>query len=152
MSIESRVSGHWTDDDLIAYIYGIPPTDNHLETCSLCQQRVRSMRTNRQTIEEGQLSDVDDVTFEFLAAQRRKVYARLDQPAAWWSALRMRHWASAATTLLLILCGLLMFQEQTVKQQSVKTISDAQLSQEVGQMAQADEPSPTEPLEALFQE
>jgi hypothetical protein len=110
------------------------------------------MRANRQMAEDGESSYDNNVSFEFLAAQRRSIYEKLDTGTPWWSGLRLRHWAPAVTTLLLIICGLLVFQEQTVRQRSVKTISDAQLSQEVSEMAQDYEPSPTEPLEALFQE
>ena len=30
MSVESNVSGHWTDEQLIAHLYGIGPEDRHL--------------------------------------------------------------------------------------------------------------------------
>ena len=29
MSVESNVSGHWTDEQLIAHLYGIGPEDRH---------------------------------------------------------------------------------------------------------------------------
>lgn len=147
--MESKVSGHWTDDQIIASQYDVGPEDNHLQECAECQARLAAMRANRGMLEQSPAAD-EDVTFEFLAAQRRKIYARLTEPARWWSGLRLRLLAPAAAAILAIAGGLLIYEQ---RQPAIDNkISDAQLAQEVSTMAQDSEPLPTAPLQELFEE
>ena len=147
--MESKVSGHWTDDQLIDYLYGVGREDDHLSGCVGCQARLSSMQGNRRTFESsGSLAD--DVSFEFLAAQRRKIYGKITEPVRWWSHGQFRRWASAAVTVL-VLSGAMFVYEQK-HQQGDNRVSDAQLALEVSNMVQDSEPQATVPLQQLFEE
>ena len=142
------MSGHWTDEDLIASLYGVGPEDGHVQTCAECQGRLASLEANRRAIEAG---EHDDVSFEFLAAQRRKIYSRMTAPQSWWSNFPSRRWASVATAVAVLAGGLFVYQQR--RQQIVHNeVSDAQLAREVSCMVQDLEPHPTAPLQALFEE
>ena len=150
MSIESKASGHWTDDELIEHLYGLEPEDGHLAVCTACQKRLSSMQAARQTVE---LNSSDDVSFDFLAAQRRRIYAGLTGRMHWWPQLPLRRWASAAAVLSILGGALVLYQERIAQRPATDSkISDVQLAQEVSGMADDAEPQPTAPLQALFEE
>lgn len=149
MSIESKLSGHWTDDQLIKHLYGVGPQDGHLAQCEQCTSRLAAFEANRQTIELNSAFD-GEVTFDFLASQRRSIYHRLTEPEHLWP-VRVKRWASASATVLALAAGLVVYQ-QNRRHQTENRVSDAQLFQEVSQMAQDSEPRPTAPLQALFVE
>lgn len=155
MNIQSRLSGHWTDEQIVEHIYGVGPGNDHLLNCPQCSKRLLSMREHRLHVEEG--SGAEEVSTEFLAAQRRTIYARLAaERDSRWSAWTLRRWASAGA-LALLLSGGLYFVEQTSQPgprsaAQGSSISDSQLATEVSQMADGYEAGPTEPLQALFAE
>lgn len=142
------MSGHWTDERLIAYLYGVEPEDGHFEKCAECHARLADMQANRRTVDA---SSEEEVSFDFLAGQRRKIYARLTEPGSAWQRRSIRRWAAAAATLLVIGGGLLIYEE--TQQGTVgNNVSDAQLAQQVSSMTQDSESQATAPLEALFEE
>lgn len=149
--MESKVSGHWTNDQLIAELYGVGPEDGHLRGCGVCQERLSALTGHRQALEVTSSTGAD-VSVEFLAAQRRQIYAKIAQPARWWSATNMRRVASAAATLLVLGGGLMVYEEHQEQQAVNDKVSDAQLAAQVSNMAQDSEPSSTGPLQALFEE
>ena len=148
MSIESELARHWTDDELIAGSYGVGPEDGHLEVCARCRGLLAQMNTRRKMVNEA---GREEVSFEFLAAQRRSVYARMAEPVRWWSRYHMRRWASAAATVAVL--GAALFYYENARQQNMAAgqLSDAQLAQDVSTMAANSEPSPTAPLQSLFE-
>lgn len=144
-------SGHWTDEQLIAHFYGIGPEDGHLTGCAECQSRAAAMMGSRKSQEQAALV-ADQVSFDFLAAQRRRIYARLAQPAR----IGFRRLASAAAAVLVIGAGVLTYQEQQQHQSmnrimTENRISDAQLASEVSQMGQDSDPAPVAPIQELFE-
>lgn len=140
---------HWTDEQLIAHLYGIGPDDRHLGTCADCRARLSRMQLQRQAIDRD--SSLDGVSHDLLAAQRRKIYERIAEPAAWWSRIQLRRWASAAAAVMVLAGGVLLV-ENNRKPAAPNTISDAQLAQDVSRMAEDPEPPATAPLQALFEE
>ncbi len=151
MNIASKVSGHWTDEQLVEHIYGVGPEDGHLESCLECQGRLASFRQHRQAIERSAGSD--GVTFDFLAAQRRNIYARLADRTPWRSRLRMRRWATAAAAAVALTGGIIVYENtQQHSLEARNKISYAQLAQEISQIASDSEPQPIAPLQALFEE
>ncbi len=150
MHIESKLSGHWTDDQLIAHLYSVGPEDGHIDFCGECQARLSAIEQRRDSIERRSSGD-RDVTFEFLAAQRRSIYAKVTAPVPWWPALPVRRWASLAATTLL-LAGSIFLYEENRSHYTKSNLTDAQLVQEVSQMASDSEPQSTAPLQALFEE
>jgi hypothetical protein len=154
MNLESKLSGHWTDDELIAYLYGVGPEDNHTATCVQCGQRLADIQRARRCV-ENQRSPGEDISFDLLAAQRRKIYSRIEQPSRWWSAFRVAGVFTAAAVIVLT-GAVAVWQEAhdaaARHQAEMAKISDAQLAIEVGQIADCPEPSATQPLKALFEE
>ena len=144
--MQSKVSGHWTDEDLIAHLYGVGPEGNHVEECAECSGRLTGFEARRNALDQGQ----QEVPYELLTAQRRKFYQRLGEPARWWTAWRLRSWTSAAATGLVLWGGLAVYQRQQPTTNESR-VSDAELAQEVSNMSQDSEPQSTAPLEALFE-
>ncbi|MBV9762851.1 MAG: hypothetical protein JO340_19990 [Acidobacteriaceae bacterium] len=151
MNIESKVSGHWTDEQLVGHLYGVGPGDGHLDACASCLARLSAMRSRREAVEKNSAL-AEDGDFEFLASQRRRIYRRISQPAPWWQVAQLKRWASAAAGLLVFAGGLLFIESHHHPQPPAPAISDAQLAQDVGRMAEDSEPPPTAPLQALFEE
>jgi hypothetical protein len=152
MTTESNRSGHWTDDQVIAHLYGVGPEDGHILDCDECRGRASNMLSRRQLVDHGA---GNEVSFEFLAAQRRGIYQKLDQPTRW----QVRRWVSAAAAILVVAGGLAIYQQRQdqtghfpVKAVAEDKISDAQLAADVARMAQSTEPDPAAPLQELFEE
>ena len=152
MNTFSDASGHWTDEQLIASLYDAGPEDGHLHECVGCQERLSVLQANR-TVLHGEASEAEDVDFAFLAAQRRRIYARLAEPVRPWSGLRpVRRWASAAALLMLGGGFVAMEQYQYRHEQTQSKISDVQLAQEMSRMSQDLEAQPVAPLQGLFEQ
>src|SRR5450755_1200299 len=156
MNIASRSNSHWTDEQVIEHLYGVGPEDGHLASCLECRDRIAAMQARWRSIQEDA---GDEVSFEFLAAQRRKVYARLADQVGWRRMFQLRRWAPAAMALFVIGAGLAVFEEthpfglgDPHRQMVNPNISDADLASEVGSFADGSEPKATAPLQALFEE
>ncbi len=147
MNIGSKLSGHWTDAQIIAHVYGVGPGDGHLDGCRECQSRLSVIEARRQA-----LRSAEEVSFDLLAAQRRQIYAKLTKPAHWWSGFQLRRWASAAAAVLLLGGSALYYEEHQNRQAANNMLSDAQLAQDVSRMSENPEAQPTAPLQALFEE
>lgn len=143
MNIMSAKSDHWTDEQLVDHLYGVGPADGHLDQCELCLNRCSSMKMRRQ-----QLSPVELVSDDFLAAQRRAIYARMSQPHRWWNDVPVRHWAAAATMFTVLAGSAALYQDH--RREVAEAKADAHLAQEVSQMAFESESPATAPLQGLF--
>jgi hypothetical protein len=86
-----------------------------------------------------------EVSSDFLAAQRRSIYRRLDEPRHWIS-LR---WALSLAMLLVVVAGGLTLER---RHQSAPAISDEQLFSDLSAMEQSNEPKAIQPMHSLFQE
>jgi hypothetical protein len=137
---------HWTEDELIAHLYGVGPEDGHLHECAECGTRLEQMQAARQNYES--LQTEDEVTFDFLAAQRRRIYERLFKPGS----KLVRRFAPALAASLVVAGGLLFYQQEQSQTQPVVKASDSQLVEDVGRVAMNPEPAPTAPLQALFEQ
>jgi predicted anti-sigma-YlaC factor YlaD len=149
---------HWSDEQLIDHLYGVGPADRHLSDCAKCRDRLDTMQAARRD-REACYQPEEALRPEVLAAQRRAIYRRIDRQAAlpWWSIPR-RAWASAALALTLVVGGLTvyrdpqLFQRRAPEHSEPVKVSDAQLADQVGQIADNTEPEPAAPLEALFED
>jgi hypothetical protein len=101
---------------------------------------------------EAESSPLDQVPFDLLAAQRRSIYSRIERVSSWWLGFQVRRWAAGAAMVLLLGGGAAYLEQNQHRQVVQNKESDAQLAQEVSLMAQDSEPSPTAPLQALFDE
>lgn len=145
MRIASAKSEHWTDDQLIDHLYGVGPGDGHLTGCADCQARFAAIETRRR-----ELRSDDSVSDGFLAAQRRAIYARLDQPRRWWQALPLGRFAAAAALFIVLTGTVTLYQRH--QREVAEARADAQLAQDVSQMSFESEPPATAPLKGLFVE
>jgi hypothetical protein len=160
MGIASKLSGHWTDGQMIDHLYGVGPEDDHLAACEQCSARLSTLEANRRRVEENAPAG-DELSSDFLAAQRRKIYARMEQRGGWRSRGQVFRWASAAAAITVVGGGLAVLQEthpvsilspSGQAQKASAQVSDAQLAEEVSVLADNSEPQPTQPLQALFSE
>jgi hypothetical protein len=151
MSIESRLSGHWTDEQIVDHIYGVGPADGHIDNCQECAGRFLAFQQRRLSLDSAAPSE-EALSGDFIAAQRRAIYAKIGEPRRFWSLLPLRRVASAAATVVVLAGAFLFYQDRQARQVARAQVSDAQLAQEVSQMAFDTEPVSTAPLKALFVE
>jgi hypothetical protein len=140
------MNGHLKADELLDRLYGLNSDvaqDAHLESCADCRRHWNEMRSMKATF-----SVPVPMSNDFLAAQRRKIYARLgEEPRtklAWAPAL-------AATALLAI--GIAVYRPVTPPAQhhvAQPEAGDAQLFADVYSMEQSMEPSVAAPIHTLF--
>lgn len=91
-----------------------------------------------------------EVSSEFLAAQRRSIYRRLDEPRHNWAPMR---WAlSLAILVLMFAGGLTLERRHQAAAQISATVSDDQLFSDLSAMEQSNEPKAIQPIHGLFQE
>jgi hypothetical protein len=104
--------------------------------------------TNFENWLRGQTKDLPEpeVSSEFLAAQRRSIYRRLDSPKPVRISLR---WGLSFAMLLVIIAGGLTLERRHT---SAPPISDDQLFSDLSAMDQSNEPKAMQPIEGLFQE
>jgi anti-sigma factor RsiW len=162
MNSRSFISGHWTDEQLVQYVYGVGPQDhegkqdNHVESCDECRSRLTAMQLSRRYIETHDTGDAG-LNADALAAQRRAIWARLEHPPSLWQTLRFQVWAPAACALLVLSAGFAAWEHRAVWEQPSQAellrakVSDEQLADEVGQVANHIEPEAAAPLQALFE-
>lgn len=140
---------HWTEDEFVAHLYGIGPENGHIQECSVCASRLQSMQDARMQ-SEAAAAGSDQPSFEFLAAQRRRIYQRLSKPAQFAFA---RRFAPALGASLAIAGGLLFFEQQhSNSSRPIVKPADTELVEDVGRTAMNPEPAPLAPLQALFEE
>jgi hypothetical protein len=87
-----------------------------------------------------------EVSPEFLAAQRRSIYRRLDEPRREWISMR---WALSLAMLLLMVAGGLTLERRN---KTAPAISDEKLFSDLSAMEQSNEPKAIQPIHGLFQE
>jgi hypothetical protein len=146
MSYETN--GHLKMDELVDRLYGVVADgdvsrDEHLKSCVDCQSRWNEMRRLK-----AEIAAPAPVSNDFLAAQRRKIYSRLDEKPrtslAWAPAL-------AATALLAI--GIAVYRPAaTPIHLAQPDAADTQLFAEVYSMEQSAEPSVAAPIHTLFED
>jgi hypothetical protein len=88
-----------------------------------------------------------EVSAEFLAAQRRGIYRRIDDKSQRGrSALR---WALSLAMLLVMVAGGITFER---RHKPAASISDEQLFSDLSAMEQRTEPKAIQPIHSLFEE
>lgn len=129
----------------------------HLAECKACTGRWEALARNRSE----SVSPIE-ASPEFFAAQRRKIYERMErsQPKIW------RVWVPVATAAVALTAAVLTFgpaaeparQESIIVSSAVNTavntaeVNDAQLFSDVYSLEQSYEPSAAAPIQALFVE
>ncbi len=143
---------HLDENEVLAWLYAEEDgrVSQHMAECASCREHAGHLRAQRALFEE-QYPAGEEVNFEFLAAQRRSIYARIDrqQRAGWLFA--MQRWVTAGSLATALIAGVVLV-EQHYTQDRQPSISDSQLAAEVNQFANDSTPPPTQPITALFSE
>ncbi len=134
---------HYSDDELVARLFGLGPTDTHLESCDLCSRRWVQVRDLHQRCHSG----VIDVPAELLAAQRRAVYARVERKPRKWRL----SWAPVPIAAALLLLLALAVFRPAPEEQPTDVISDDVALQDVFTVASRIDPAGLTPVKSLFE-
>lgn len=152
---------HITNDELLDRLYGLGEaegeTNQHLQGCAECADRWRAFERRR-----AETLAWPPVSSEFLAGQRREIYARLEEPSG---GLHVR-WAPALAAGFLLAAGVYFAipGRHVVPQTSTTAhsrpapaahvvhaeMTDEQLFSNVYSMEQSAEPRAAVPMHALF--
>jgi anti-sigma factor RsiW len=147
---EGTMSGHehLSEDALLDAVYGIAgnEAETHLRTCADCARRLHEWQEKRA----ASAASVE-IPGEFLAAQRRKIYERIEGPS------RKRWlWAPGLAAACALAVGVFVYHpvaERPAAQPAKRAeISDAQLFRDIYSMEQVSEPAASAPVRALFEE
>ena len=144
---------HWTENDFREWLYGLKEEDSHLQACSDCRAESERLRVARRRIVAA-----PDVSEEFLAAQRRNIYSRLNTRLN----TRINHasrnfaplrWALSAVMLLVLVVGFTLphFKQSPVTFTNLTLTNDEQLYSDLAAMEQTSEPKAIQPLHKLFE-
>jgi hypothetical protein len=132
---------HYSDDDLVALLLGLGPADTHLENCELCSERWKKF----QKVHQLRRAEIE-VTADLLAAQRRAVYARVEQkPGKLRSA-----WLPLPVAALLVLLIITVFRPASQKI-TADVISEDKALQDVFTVASRIDPAGLKPVKSLFE-
>lgn len=134
---------HCSDEQLLAWLYGVEPDDPHRPECEQCRKRGENLRRRREQL----LAVEPDVSAEFLAAQRRAIYARIDQARAHPSQAALLPWSVAALVLLLALGWL----RTEVRSPAGAEVSDVKAFEDAFARVASSYPDAVEPLKSLFE-
>jgi hypothetical protein len=145
---------HLTTDELVERLYGVAPHE-HVDHCPEC-----SLRFERLCDRRAMAAEPPPETYEFLAAQRRTIYARMGE-----NPLAGMKWLPALTAAAFLLAvGLVAYHpvgqlarqaapHQNATSQTAKPeIDDAQLFADVYSMEQSMEPLAAKPIHAIFED
>jgi hypothetical protein len=89
-----------------------------------------------------------DVSPEFLAAQRRSIYRRIDARKSHRGTAAIR-WALSLAMLLVMVAGGISFER---RHRPAPSISDEQLFSDLSAMEQRTEPNAIQPIHSLFEQ
>jgi hypothetical protein len=129
---------HLTIDELVDRLYGVGSGD-HLHDCEECSERFRQLQERKEMAAEPL-----PAPYEFLAAQRRNIYARMgEKPQA-----RMK-WVPGLAAAVCVLAAV-SFVHRAGTEPAKQEIVDPQLFADVYSMEQSMEPLAAKPMDALF--
>jgi anti-sigma factor RsiW len=136
---------HLSEDTLLDAVYGIAGNDaeTHLRGCADCAQRLHEWQEKRAV-----LAASVEIPGEFLAAQRRKIYERIERPSR-------KYWllAPGLAAACALAVGIFVYHPAPQQRPAPRAeISDAQLFGDIYSMEQAVEPAAAAPARALFEE
>lgn len=141
------MSSHIHRDEMIQHLYGLDIDQQHLASCPECLSQFQALQA-RNT----ELTRPEEVSGEFLAAQRRAVYSRMRERPRTFHA-----WVPALATAALVALGVYVYQpaaRPAHPHAAVVTdseVGDAQLFSEAVSIEQTAEPRALAPMHGLFQ-
>jgi hypothetical protein len=134
---------HLSDDDLVARVFGLEPTEGHIETCEPCSRRLDLFRQRHQM--RHMAAEVPD---DLLASQRRAIYQRLiaGKPR------RLRPaWVPIPVAALLLAVAMFTVFRPAPQKQSADAISEDTALQDVFTAASGSAPAGLKPVKFLFE-
>jgi len=156
------MSEHLSNDQLLDRLYGLGEAEGetHLRECEGCADRMRAFERR-----QAEATASPEAPAELLAAQRRGIYARLEQGPQAHS-----RWAPALAAACALAVGLLwvypahharpqvanrpapIVAQSAAHPVAHSEVSDEQLFSDVYSMEQSDEPRAAVPMHALFED
>lgn len=128
---------HRSDADLLNLMYGIGERDSHLDECVECSARLKAMRKVRLT-----LAAEPRVSPDFLAAQRRAIWNRIEKPS--WRPRLFSPYPAAVAVLAAVLAILVTVPRPGVR--PAMASSDEQLFSDVAAQVARPWPGDVEPV------
>lgn len=137
---------HLSEDALLGAVYGIAgnEAETHLRRCADCAQRLHEWQEKRAATTASV-----EIPSDFLAAQRRKIYQRIERPS------RKRWlWTPSLAAACALAIGIFVYHpaRQPHPVSKPAEMSDAQLFGDIYSMEQVVEPAAAAPARALFEE
>ena len=137
---------HLSDDALLDGLYGIrdgmSEPDMHLLECAICTERWNELLRKREI-----LAQPVDRPSDFYAAQRRRIYERIEHPGQ-----KRLMWVPAVAMACLVAVGLWIYHPAAPSVPQHGTVTDSQLFSEVYSIDQSLEPSSAAPIHALIED
>lgn len=134
---------HWTEDEFLRWLYAGEGDAIHLDDCDECRARAARMSEVRRTA-----TAAPEISWEFLAAQRRSIYQRLEQGGG-----MAKRWTVALASLVCIVAlSLTLLRPWAGQDSALYTSSDAKLFSDLASIEQTSEPRAIKPIHDLFQE
>src|ERR1700692_2638668 len=137
---EGNMSGHehLSEDALLDAVYGIAgnAAEAHLRRCADCAQRLQEWHEKRAAAVESV-----EIPNDFLAAQRKKIYERIERPSR-------KHWlwAPGLAAACALAIGVFVYHPAPQKPADRRAeISDTQLFGDIYSMEQSLEPAAAAP-------
>jgi hypothetical protein len=150
-NFSNDLSNHVNLDVLVDAYYGVcddsAAVHAHVAGCETCAERWNEIARKRAVAAES-MAPRNEVSADFLAAQRRKIYERLAQPKP-----KLRKvWIPTAAAAALLTAAIFAWRPapEAPHPEVRAEISDAQLFSEVYLLEQSYEPSAAAPIQALF--
>jgi hypothetical protein len=147
---------HLSQNELVDRMYGLNENgDSHLQECQECSSRFQALELRRaEVVAASHGQNEAAVSNEFLLAQRRAIYSRLDQAPP-----GRLHWAPAALGVaFLLVTGVFLTRPHAayIPVRPTATVTAVESSQEqlfsdLYSMEQSPEPLAAAPLHALFE-
>ena len=132
---------HWSDEEILADLYGVGPVAGSLDECADCRQRREAMRRRQEELRAA----VPKLSEGFLAAQRQAIMAR----AVLRPRLSVLQLVPGLAAALLLLLAIIVTRPVPKIQPAPE--SDAQILEDVFLIVSRSEPRPVEPVRGLFQ-
>jgi len=129
---------HWNEIDFQNWLYGLKERDSHVDECGHCRGELMRLESRR-----AEIIAQPEVSHEFLAAQRRAIYRRLDERPSHRVAMR---WVLSAAMMLVMIFGVTIER----RLHTAPAISDEQLFSDLTAMDQR-EPKAIQPIDGLFE-
>jgi hypothetical protein len=80
---------------MLAHVYGVGPEDNHPDRCQECRLSLKNLESAHAS-----MLPAEEPSYQFLAAQRRAIYYRLETPRTGFFSFRLTHAVAAAAMLV----------------------------------------------------